>query len=394
MVEGQASGSSASDSSVDVAVAGGGVIGLSTAWMLARSGRRVAVVDPEPGRGAAWVAAGMLAPANEAHFGEEALTRLLVAGAQRWPEFASSLEATAGAPVDYEPSNTVVVAADPSDRAALTKLLDFRGAIGLQSRRLGASECRQLVPALSPAVCGGAEVPGDHQVDNRALVGALLAACAVERVQRVGDRVAHLDLGPDGSVVGLTTDCGQRIAAPVVVAAMGWRTSALAGVPAGVLPEVRPVKGHVLRLRSRERLLERTVRGLVRGRACYLVPRRDQSLVIGATVEEMGEDLRVQAGAVHALLDDARSLVPGVDELELVECSVGLRPGSADNGPHVGWTEVPGLAVATGHFRNGILLTPITAESITALLEGSEVAPELAAFGPYGRRHEPVSGPT
>jgi glycine oxidase len=336
----------------------------------------------------------MLAPANEAHFGEEALTRLLVAGARRWPEFASSLEAAAGRPVDYEPSNTVVVAADPSDRAALAQLLEFRRSIGLSSRRLGASECRRLVPALSPTVCGGAEVPGDHQVDNRALVGALLAACTVERVALVGERVARVDLGPGGSVASLTTEHGQRIVAPVVVAAMGWRTSTLAGVPAGVLPEVRPVKGHVLRLQGRERLLERTVRGLVRGRACYLVPRRDRSVVVGATVEEMGEDLRVQAGAVHALLDDARSLVPGVDELELVECSVGLRPGSADNGPHIGWTEVPGLAVATGHFRNGILLTPITAESITALLDDAEPAPELAAFGPSDRRHEPVSGPT
>lgn len=370
---------------VDVAIAGGGVIGLSSGWLLARAGMRVTVVDPEPGRGAAWVAAGMLAPASEAHFGEEDLARLLVAGAHRWPAFAAALEAASGKRIDYEPANTVVVAADPSDRAALDQLLEFRQSIGLPSHRLGASECRRLVPALSPAICGGAEVLGDHQVDNRALVEALLVACRTEGVELVRQRVSRIERDGSGAVGGLVTEDGEVVPAPMVVAAMGWRTPELAGVPAGCLPRVRPVKGHVLRLRAVQPLLERTVRGLVGGRACYLVPRRDRSLVIGATVEELGPDLRVQAGAVHALLDDARALVPGVDELELVECSVGLRPGSADNGPHVGWTEVPGLAVATGHFRNGVLLAPITAEAVVALVAGTGVPPELVAFAPRPR---------
>ncbi len=372
----------------DVAVAGGGVIGLAAAWLLARAGHRVTVVDPEPGRGAAWVAAGMLAPASEAHFGEEDLARLLVAGAARWPAFAAALEEASGQPVHYEASRTVVVAADRSDRAALDQLLAFRQAIGLESRRLAASECRRLVPALSPAISGGAEVVGDHQVDNRALVQALVAACRAQGVELVAQRVVRVELDRAGAVRALTTEGGEVVPAPMVVAAMGWRTPELAGVPPGCLPPVRPVKGHVLRLRAARPLLERTVRGLVGGRACYLVPRRDRSLVIGATVEELGPDLRVQAGAVHALLDDARTLVPGVDELELVECSVGLRPGSADNGPHVGWSEVPGLAVATGHFRNGVLLAPITAEAIVAMAAGAPVAPELAAFGAGPRAPE------
>jgi glycine oxidase len=128
-------------------------------------------------------------------------------------------------------------------------------------------------------------------------------------------------------------------------------------------------------------LLGRTVRGLVGGRSCYLVPRRDHSLVVGASVEDMGPDLRVQSGAVHALLDDARKLVPGIDELELSECAVGLRPGSADNAPHVGWSEVPRLAVATGHYRNGILLAPITGEAIGALVNGTQIPAELEPFG-------------
>jgi glycine oxidase len=227
-------------------------------------------------------------------------------------------------------------------------------------------------------------MPGDHQLDNRGLVAALIAACASRGVVFDSSRVASVELDASGVACGVLTDDARTIGASTVVAAMGWQTSQLGGVPAGAIPEVRPVKGHILRLASRRPLLGRTVRGLVSGRACYLVPRRDHSVVVGATVEDMGPDMTVQAGAVHALLDDARRLVPGIDELELLECAVGLRPGSADNGPHVGWTDVPGLAVATGHYRNGILLAPITAEAIAALIGGGSIPAELE---PFGARH-------
>jgi glycine oxidase len=175
---------------------------------------------------------------------------------------------------------------------------------------------------------------------------------------------------------------GGVSAAGAVVLCTGWEASALAGVPAAVLPSVRPVKGHVVRLRDRpdRPLLDRTVRGVVHGESCYLVPRADGTIVVGATVEERGDDRRVQAGAVFALLDRARALVPGIDELELEECVTGLRPGSPDNGPFVGWTDVPRLAVAAGHYRNGILLAPITAAALAALLTGKPVPDALAPF--------------
>ncbi|MGH9044423.1 MAG: glycine oxidase ThiO [Acidimicrobiales bacterium] len=369
--------------SYDVAIAGAGAIGLSAAWLLARSGRRVVLVDPTPGHGAVWVAAGMLAPAGEAHFGEERLTRLLVAGASRWPTFALELEHDASRSIGFQRSGTLAVAADPSDRAALDRLCEFRSSLGLVTKRLTGSACRHLVPSLSPHICGGAELPGDHQVDNRRLVDALLSACAAVGVTLLHGRVEAFRHDHSGAL-GLITDRGL-VRAPVVLVAMGWQSSALAGVPDGILPAVRPVKGHVLRLKADTPLVPRTVRGLVNGRACYIVPREDNSLVVGATVEERGDDLRVQAAAVHALLDDARTLLPGVDELELAECSVGLRPGSADNGPHVGWTEISGLAVATGHFRNGVLLAPITAQAIVALLDGQDPAAELTSFGVRAR---------
>ena len=328
----------------------------------------------------------MLAPANEAYFGEEPLVRLLVAGAARWPGFAAALECSVGSSIGFEPSGTVVVAADPSDRAALDQLLAFRSSIGLASERLSATECRKRIAALSPSICGGAEVPGDRQVDNRRLVTALHQACVAAGVHFVSDRVSAVAV-VDGTARAWRTERGERLAAAQLVAAMGWRTALLGGLPEGTLPEVRPVKGHVLRLAGEGPLIDRTVRGLVKGRTCYLVPRHDHSLVVGATVEEMGDDVRVQAGAVFTLLDDARSLVPGVDELELVECSVGLRPGTPDNAPRVGWTKVPGLAVATGHYRNGILLAQITAEAVMSLLGGADVPPELEPFGLVAGAH-------
>ena len=361
---------------MDAIIVGGGVIGLSAAWRLAGSGQSVTLVDPTPGSGATGVAAGMLAPVTEASYGEEPLVRLLVAGAERWEEFAADLAAASGADIGYRSCGTVVVAADGSDRAAVDELLTYRQSLGLRATRLSASECRRLVPALAPGIRGGADVPGDHQVDNRRLVAALLAACDGAGVAMVGEPASALWTA--GSDVAVRLAGGRVLSAGAVVVAAGTGCSTVQGVP---LPPLRPVKGHVLRLHGPP-LLPRTVRGLVHGRPCYLVPRDDGSVVVGATVEERGDDRRIQAGPVHALLDDARTLVPGIDELELVECAAGLRPATPDNGPYVGWTSLPGVALATGHYRNGILLAPITADGLVALLSGCPVPAALQGFGP------------
>ncbi len=356
--------------SPDIVVVGAGVIGLSAAWALARAGFRVSVADPDPGRGSSWVAAGMLAPVSEAHYGEEEMVEILVRAAARWPAFAGALLDEAGCDVGYRPCGTVVVAADASDRAALEDLIGLPERLGLDVRRLSARACREAVPALAPGVRGGAEMPGDHQVDNRRLVEALLAAVAGVAVRIHREAVRALELGADGSVSRVMLAGGEAIATPRVLLATGARASSFEGVPEGALPAVRPVKGHLLRLRGPvdPPLLSRTVRGLVHGRSCYLVPRRDGALVVGATEEERGFDDRVQAGPVHDLLHDARTLVPGIDELVLEESIAGLRPGSPDNRPYVGWTSVPGLAVAVGHYRNGVLLAPLTADAVVQLV--------------------------
>ena len=369
----------------DAIVVGGGVIGLTAAWVAAGRGLDTVVVDPAPGRGASWVAAGMLAPVTEATFGEGALVALLVAGADRWPAFADRLGAAAGVDVGYRASGTVAVAVDAGDRAVLDQLLAFQQSLGLPVARLSATDCRQLVPGLAPGIRGGVEVPGDHHVDNRRLLDALLTACRNAGVTVVRDRVDAIVVGADergrrGSSGQRRRADGRRRASSRPAPTAGR----IAGVPAGVLPPVHPVKGHVVRLHgpTDRPLLERTVRGLVHGRPCYLVPRSDGSVVVGATSEERGFDRTVQAGAVHALLDDARTIVPGVDELVLDECVAGLRPGSPDNAPFVGWTAVPRLLAAVGHYRNGILLAPLTGEAVASLLAGEAIPPPLAAFGP------------
>jgi glycine oxidase len=354
-----------------ITVVGGGAIGLATAWRIAQRGPRTVVVDPEPGRGATDVAAGMLAPVTEVHYGEAPLLALNLESARRWPSFVTELEAAAGVPVGYRQEGTLAVAVEDDDRRALDALVQFQRQLGLPVERLGSAACRDLEPALTPRVRGGALVAGDHQVEPRALARALLRACEDAGVEVVRRRATSVRPGPR---VGL--DDGAEWASDVVVVAAGCRSAELVDVP------VRPVKGQILRLRGDVAgLLTRTIRGLARGVSVYVVPRATGELVVGATVEERGFDTRVTAGAVRELLDAASELLPGVSELELAEARAGLRPGTPDNAPIIG--AVPGRAdvlVATGHFRNGILLTPVTADAVADLAVGSRGAPVTAPF--------------
>jgi glycine oxidase len=357
-----------------VQVVGGGVIGLACAWDLSRNGHEVTVVAPAPGRdGASWVAAGMLAPVTEAQFGESALTRLLVEGAGRWPAFATELEDATGHTIDYDTAGTVTVALNSSDRASLDDLLAYQHTLGLEAHRRSASECRALIPELSPTLRGGIEVPGDHHVDNRALLGALVEACRRGGVTFVEGTVGALAGGAAGPALALAD--GRWLRPDLVVLAAGAGIRAIDGLAGAGLPSVRPVKGHILRLGPADGatgtpspFLNRTVRGIVHGRSVYLVPRRDGSVVVGATVEERGSDTAVRVGAVHELLSDARAIVPGLDELELVEAATGLRPATPDNMPRIGWTALDGVVAAVGHYRNGVLLAPLTAAAVVDLV--------------------------
>ncbi|MFI9587260.1 glycine oxidase ThiO [Streptomyces sp. NPDC052236] len=379
----------------DVLIVGGGIIGLVTAWRTAQRGLSVAVADPAPGGGAAQVAAGMLAAVTELHYGEQTLLRLNLESARRYPAFVAELEEASGQSVGYRACGTLAVALDADDRAHLRELHTLQRQSGLESEWLTGRECRRLEPMLAPGVRGGLRVDGDHQVDPRLLAAALVTACEragvvfhrgwVERLSVVRGRAAGVVLAAGAQGAGQGAGPGDELAAEQVVLAGGSLSGRLGGVPADVLPPVRPVKGQVLRLTvpaPYAPFLSRTVRAVVRGSHVYLVPRESGELVVGATSEELGWDTTVTAGGVYELLRDAHELVPGITELPLTETRAGLRPCSPDNAPLLGPTALPGLHLATGHHRNGVLLTPVTGDVLATVLAGGDVPEEARPFTP------------
>jgi glycine oxidase len=369
----------------DVVVVGAGVIGLSVAWRASTRHRlAVTVVDPTPGRGASHVAAGMLTPVSELQYGEESLLELNTASAERYPAFAAELAEASGLPSGYRTCGTIAVALDADDRAVLKDLHAYQERLGLSSSWLTSRECRRLEPMLSPAITGGLHVDDDHQIDNRRLVAALLAACERAGVTFVRERVERI-LVTDDRAHGVRLADGRELSADQVLLAAGCRSALIPGLPPEVVPPVRPVKGEILRLRvppAMAPFLSRNIRGVVKGGSMYLVPRADGELVIGATEYERGHDTVVTAGGVYELLRDAHELVPGVTELPLVETLAGLRPGSPDNAPIIGRSALAGLVVATGHYRHGILLTPITADTVAEVLAHGTTPEIIRPFGP------------
>lgn len=337
----------------EVVVVGGGIVGLSIAWRCLQRGLRVTVLD-DGGDGGAWyAAAGMLAAAGESSFGQDALTQLMLDSAGRWPGFADELRRETGIDVGYGPAGTVSVALTADDLAEAQRLWAYRRGVGLGVSPLGPSALRDLEPALTPRLRGGALAPDDRQVDPRRVVAALRAALGSAVVQR------HVDAVPAGGAV---------------VVAAGIGTAALTGLP------VRPVKGLVLRLRGEPGLLRHVINGYADGRHVYLVPRADGEVVVGATQEERA-DSTVTAGGVLDLLRAATDLVPELSEFTLAETVVRHRPATADNAPLLG-VHSGGLIVAAGHHRNGVLLAPVTADLIADLVATGKADPLLDAFAP------------
>ncbi|MFJ3227651.1 glycine oxidase ThiO [Streptomyces sp. NPDC086783] len=370
--------------SPDVLVVGGGIIGLVTAWRAAQRGLTTAVVDPEPGGGAAQVAAGMLAAVTELHYGEQTLLGLNLASAERYPDFVAELTEVTGLGLGYRRCGTLAVALDADDRAHLRELHALQRRSGLESEWLSGRDCRRLEPMLAPGVRGGLRVDGDHQVDPRRLAAALVVACERAGVVLRRTWAERLDV-VRGRATGVVTTDGTALPAGRVVLAAGSLSGRLAGVPEDLLPPVRPVKGQVLRLTVPPRyapFLSRTVRAVVRGSHVYLVPRENGELVVGATSEELGWDTTVTAGGVYELLRDAHELVPGITELPLTETRAGLRPCSPDNAPLLGPTGLDGLLLATGHHRNGVLLTPVTGDAMAHVLTTGELPDVARPFTP------------
>jgi glycine oxidase len=372
----------------DVIVVGGGVIGTAIAWRAAVAGRTVTLIDPGTDDKASLVAAGMLGPVSESVFGEQDLLALNLHAIDRFPAFNAELEAASGQPTGLRTEGTLAVAYDSGDLAALDRLTEFRHSIGLKAERLDARACRKLEPFLAPSTRGGVLATGDLSVDNRRYLAALRVAAARAGVRTVVGQVTDVAAGLVRFRPG-PAETAELSAAHVVVAA-GWGTARIEGVPDPIRKAIRPVKGQILRLRhpgNLPHIISHTVRAIVQGRDIYLVPRADGELVVGATQEER-DDRDITAGAVHDLLRDAMTAVPAISELILAEASAGRRPGTSDNGPILGPVPPAGpigdprLIIAAGHFRNGVLLSAVTADAVAALLADGEPHQAWTPFNP------------
>lgn len=364
-----------------VGIIGAGVCGLGIGWRLAAAGCRVDVYDRnEPGRAASWAAAGMLAARAEAEPGEEMLLALDLKSQEMWPGFAAELEAASGISVEYRADGILIVALDRDDAEALQFNYDYQRGQGLDVEWLSGAEARKREPFLSPNVCAGVLSPGDHQVENRKLVEALIVAFGrAGGTLYGGTEVKAVDIraGKARGIVLAGNDAEIRPYDVVVVAAGAWSRS-LEGLPTDLRPPVRPLKGQMIAVQMD--LQDPLLRQVIWAPGVYLVPRNDGRLIIGATVEEKGFEDCLTAGGVLDLLRDTWEALPGVTELPIVEMWVGHRPTSRDDAPILGPTSVDGLIMATGHHRNGILLTPITADAVSHYILSGEVMPAIEPF--------------
>lgn len=360
-----------------VAIIGGGIIGLALGWRLVQRGAAVSVFERDTvGRGASHAAAGMLAAGCEAEPGEVALGVLNRDSLAMWPDFAAELEQASGIDVGLRREGTMLIALNRDDAAKLRHDMAFQKSQGIGLEWLTPAEARAREPYLAPQLAGAVFSPGDFQVDNRAATAALAEAfrraggvirehCAVERIEAEAGRAC-----------GVITAEGLHRADTIVLAAGAWSGGFALDVPR---PPVRPVKGQLLAVQMDPE--NPLLRHVIWAPKAYLVPRLDGRLIVGATVEERGFDATMTAGGLYSLLDGVWRALPGVEELPVIETWVGFRPGSRDDAPVLGPGGMPGLMFCTGHHRNGILLTPLTAEAMAATILEQEIDPRIAAFG-------------
>lgn len=363
----------------NVAIIGAGVIGLGIAWRLAMRGVPVAVFDKGAcGAGASHAAAGMLAACAEAEPGEEALVTLGRASQARWPAFAAELKQASGVDVGLRPEGTLVVALTSDDQARLSHQLVFQQKLGLPLQWITAAETRRREPHLAGKLAGAVFSPEDTQVDNRKLAAALRIAAEAAGAS-ISEHQAVKTISNDaGRVDGIVLADGRKVAADVVVLAAGAWSRSIDGLASELRPPVRPIKGQMLALRMDPTAPLLT--HVVWAPGAYLVPRLDGRLLVGATVEEKGYDTSLTAGGILTLLEAAWRVVPAVEELPIDEMWVGHRPGSRDDAPILGTGLIDGLIYATGHHRNGILLTPITADAIAELVLEGAADPAIRPF--------------
>lgn len=361
-----------------VAIIGGGIIGMGIGWRLAQAGAEVEIFERDKaGQAASRAAAGMLAAGVEAEPGEQPLLPLCLESQARWPGFAAELQALTGLPVGLRNDGTLVVASTRDEVELLRSNYEFQRGLGLDLTWLSGAQAKEKEPFLNPRTAAGVFSPRDGQVDNRLTCAALRVALEKTGARLYeGAEVTGLDVQA-GRVTGVLLG-DRRVPADIVVLAAGAWSRQIAGQVSP--PPVRPVKGQMMSLAMDP--ANPLLTSVVWGPKIYLVPRIDGTLILGATTEEKGFDDRLTGGGVLALLDAAWRALPGVEELPILEMWTGFRPGCRDDAPILGLAPgLDGLVLATGHHRNGILLAPITADTISSLVLTGRMDPSIRAFG-------------
>ncbi len=363
-----------------ILIIGAGIIGLTCAWRLARDGHRVFIIEARsPGAGATGVAGGMLGLTAEVQYGEDDLLELQRRSRKIYPDFLEGLRRESGIDCRYNNEPTLVVARDRDDVEALERTLDYQKRVGLDARWADDSEVRNRAPALRnirrAVIC-----PDDHRVDPRRLVDALTTALDKRDVELLEDAPVDAIIHRDGRAAGVRLEDGRRFFADKTIVCAGTWSGRIDGIPEFERPVLRPVRGQVLTLGDGP---GPSIECVVRSPDVYLVPRRDGRLVIGSTMEEKGFDSDVTAGAARRLLDEAWQIMPGIDERLLARFESGFRPITLDDRPLLGMSALPGLYLATGHGRHGILLAPVTGHILANQLWASRPAANTdASFDP------------
>jgi glycine oxidase len=361
--------------SFDVAIAGGGLIGGAIALELAQAGLRVGVFDrAEPGREASWASAGILSPAPE-NPGAIPMVPLGKASLSLYPEFVASVEEISGQRVGFRPKGTIEALFSADAVRDLSTVIALHHGLGLKAEPLRPEDARELEPALSPEVEAAALRPDEASVDNRLLTQGVLAAAQRSGAEIFAGQVVEGIWREGGRCAGLRLR-GENVAAKWTVVAAGAFSSQIDGAQA--YAPVRPAKGQILALRAGGLEMER----VLWSDKIYLVPRNDGRIVAGATVEYVGFEKGVTARGVTTILAAAIELAPGLADAHIDETWSGLRPDSPDHLPILGPSDVEGLLMATGHFRSGVLLTPITARLLREWITLQRVSMDWDRFSP------------
>lgn len=362
-------------------VVGGGIIGLSIAWRLAREGRQVTVIESGTlGKGTSRSAGGMLGLTAEVKFGEEELLELQRQSLSSYPRFVEELLQDSGVDVHYRTEGTLVVARDRDDMEALERVFVYQQKAGLDATWISDQRLRREEPHLR-RLHGAVHCPNDHQVDPLRLIKALRKSCLNRGVQIVENAKVKSILVDDKDALGVGLEDGREIFAPKTIVAAGVWSTKIEGIPELSEPySIRPIRGQMIALKYGPIPL---IKHVVRSPDVYIIPRYDGMLLIGSTMEERGFDSSLTAGGVRTLLDEAWRILPGIDELNIHATWTGFRPVSLDDRPLIGPSSLSDLILACGHGRHGVLLAPVTAQRVVDLiLAGAEQESSESLFDP------------